>query len=84
MADALMESELGPCRRCGLCIQVCEAKAIVFKEGRARIVGRLCVGCSSCVHACPLNAEGLRSSLYNPLTGTMASERPATRSDGRG
>lgn len=61
--------EIGPCQACRRCIGVCDARAIVFVDGRARIDGRQCMGCAKCVRICPLTAEGLRSSLYSPFMG---------------
>lgn len=61
-------AEPGPCHLCRRCTEVCEAGAIAFREGKARILTSKCMGCARCVQVCPLTARGIRSSLYTPLS----------------
>jgi len=67
-APPVQAAEPGPCHLCRRCIEVCEVGAIVFMEGKARILISKCVGCARCVQVCPLTARGIRSSLYTPLS----------------
>ena len=49
--------EVDKCTGCRICIKVCPAKAIEFKEEEKKIriyVGR-CIFCSQCNDACPVN-----------------------------
>ncbi|KKN81320.1 hypothetical protein LCGC14_0320670 [marine sediment metagenome] len=48
------------CRKCGLCVQICEAKAITFSEEEGPIINRkLCRSDGLCVEACPGQAREL-------------------------
>ena len=40
------------CIACKGCIQVCPAKAIVLKDGKAFVDNARCIGCASCIAAC--------------------------------
>ncbi|MBP6491768.1 MAG: 4Fe-4S binding protein [Clostridia bacterium] len=44
------------CIHCGLCFQVCPAKAVNKKEGSYRIIKNDCLVCMNCSRKCPKNA----------------------------
>jgi len=46
----------GGCDGCGVCVEVCMARAIRLSEGRASIDPADCKGCGRCVEACPRGA----------------------------
>lgn len=45
------------CKKCGKCADVCKEKALVFVKGNYPIlIEEQCIGCSSCMIACPYGA----------------------------
>jgi len=44
------------CRGCVLCMKACPTKAIRVKNGKAVIIGQLCVDCGECFRVCPHKA----------------------------
>jgi len=40
------------CKGCTNCIKRCPAEAIRVRNGKARIIDRLCIDCGECIRAC--------------------------------
>lgn len=55
------------CTACGACIKACAHDAIVFEEGKARIIDDKCVGCSRCISACPEKAIRIQWNESAPM-----------------
>ena len=47
------------CDRCGTCISVCPANALLLLCDKLVIDDALCSGCATCVKICPFAALGL-------------------------
>jgi pyruvate formate lyase activating enzyme len=47
------------CDRCGTCISVCSANAILLLAESLEIDAALCTGCGACVKICPFGALSL-------------------------
>ncbi len=56
-------TETATCRDCYKCVRECPVKAIRVAEGRASVVGELCVLCGHCVEVCPVGAKKVRSDV---------------------
>lgn len=62
MTKQVQHSSLKPramtdkCTACGCCIAICPVRAISFKDERAFIDEKICVGCGECLCACKFNA----------------------------
>jgi electron transport complex protein RnfB len=54
---AVIEPE--SCNSCGICIDRCQVKAIVEKDGVAVVQLDKCIGCGLCVTGCPVQAAQL-------------------------
>jgi uncharacterized protein len=58
----IMHSSVGPrirldqCKGCGLCLEICPAKAITLSEKKAVIRAEACIGCGECIVMCRENA----------------------------
>lgn len=53
-ADGEGKPQIITCTQCNVCIKVCPVSAIVRDEdGIVRIIDEKCIGCYSCVTACP-------------------------------
>lgn len=46
------------CRHCvnAPCVNSCPTGALVYERGTVQLVGEMCIGCQSCVLACPFGA----------------------------
>ena len=56
------------CVGCGLCYDVCPAKAIKKRENCSYIDNSRCIGCMSCIEICPRTAVSVtKSLLYDQL-----------------
>lgn len=51
------------CTQCSACLQVCEAKAIAFKDGKASIIAESCLYCGLCVAVCVKGAKEFTKNL---------------------
>lgn len=51
------------CIGCRMCAKVCEAEAITFEGGCARIQAEKCVGCGKCASACKLGVIRMQSQV---------------------
>jgi MinD superfamily P-loop ATPase len=53
--------ELAKCDRCGICVSVCKADALLAVEGEPpRLIPFLCEGCGACAVVCPRSAITIR------------------------
>ena len=55
------------------CVRVCPTNALVYREGTVQIVAERCIGCQSCVLACPFGAmqvvtKPIKQANLGPLT----------------
>jgi len=50
------EIDLGFCKLCGRCQEVCVYNALAVLRDRVLVFEQLCHGCGACVHLCPVNA----------------------------
>lgn len=51
------------CTQCSACLQVCETKAIAFKDGKATIIAESCLYCGLCVAVCAKGAKEFTKNL---------------------
>ena len=56
-------SEDNECQDCYKCIRECPVKAIKVENGRAKVVGELCIACGHCVSVCPAGAKRVRNDV---------------------
>jgi Pyruvate/2-oxoacid:ferredoxin oxidoreductase delta subunit len=55
------------CNGCVVCMKACPTRAIRIKDGRAYIIGQLCVDCGECIRVCPREAVEPVVSTYRDL-----------------
>lgn len=66
----------GRCLRCGICVEVCPAKAIRPSPGASPVTDRAkCVTCGRCVHACPAGARVLLGKTQSVAEVLVSVER---------
>ena len=53
------------CDRCGTCIGVCPANALMLLSGPVIVDKSLCTGCGTCVKICPFGALSLAGKHEN-------------------
>jgi len=61
------------CNSCGLCVQVCPARAISTTEKGVTINSISCIGCGICVPRCPSEAIDLKHCTNDQLTAQIKS-----------
>jgi heterodisulfide reductase subunit A len=59
------------CNGCGVCVQICPAKAISMADGKAKIDPFQCNGCGACVPVCPKEAIDFRNSTTKQVLATL-------------
>jgi len=55
------------CIGCGLCVEVCPAKTLSMRDGKALVTGAYSMGCGHCESVCPVNAIRVEA-LEHPFT----------------
>lgn len=60
------------CDRCGTCIAVCPANALLLLSGPVVVNRDRCTGCGTCVKICPFGAL----TLAGGPEGALGNERP--------
>jgi anaerobic sulfite reductase subunit C len=66
----------GLCTECGECVEVCQEKAILLKDGMPRIDESKCVFCGQCIRLCPTGALEECRSGYRILVGGKLGRHP--------
>ena len=59
--DKTYAIDLDFCKGCGMCAEICPAKAIVMKKGKAVIDRGDCIRCFCCQEFCPKEAIAARN-----------------------
>jgi Pyruvate/2-oxoacid:ferredoxin oxidoreductase delta subunit len=60
------------CDSCGVCAELCMARAIIITSEGARINDSLCKGCGRCVSVCPRGAVAMRlERIADPESGLL-------------
>lgn len=62
------------CNQCGQCAQVCPVEAIHLENGAYKIHEDECIGCMTCVDACPLGVMFIHKSMSTPIKCTLCGE----------
>ncbi|MDR3410332.1 MAG: 4Fe-4S dicluster domain-containing protein [Formivibrio sp.] len=65
------------CRHCddAPCAKACPVNAIVFSHDSVQVMQELCLGCKTCVVACPYGAMNIVQVPAEPMPGTFVSHR---------
>jgi iron only hydrogenase large subunit-like protein len=58
---------LDRCKGCVHCLTACPTKAIRIRDGKATIMGELCIDCGECVRFCPEDAVESRTTSFSDL-----------------
>ena len=69
------------CRQCddAPCVRACPSNAIVYGDDSVQVIQSRCVGCKTCVVACPFGAMNVVTVAEEPKPGQVyASQRPHT------
>ncbi|MFP4417675.1 MAG: [Fe-Fe] hydrogenase large subunit C-terminal domain-containing protein [Chitinivibrionales bacterium] len=56
-------TESAECQDCYKCLRQCPVKAIQVQDGHAAIVHQRCIGCGTCVEACPAGSKRIRNDI---------------------
>ncbi len=65
------------CRHCddAPCAKACPANAIIFSHDSIQVLQERCLGCKTCVAACPYGAMTMVQIPAEPMPGTFLSHR---------
>ncbi|NYT01647.1 MAG: DUF362 domain-containing protein [Methanosarcinales archaeon] len=63
------------CTGCGICSQVCPARAAEVAGGKARVDYSRCIRCYCCQEMCPARAIDLRRCLWGRMVARVSRER---------
>lgn len=61
------------CRQCenAPCVNVCPTAALVYRAGTVQLIAERCIGCQTCVVACPFGAMDMISVPVQQIKGPM-------------
>ncbi|MGF1728034.1 4Fe-4S dicluster domain-containing protein [Photobacterium kasasachensis] len=70
------------CRQCddAPCAQVCPNNAIVLEDGHVKVVQSRCIGCKTCVIACPYGAMNVVTKMVEDTKGSGLFKRQVPES----
>lgn len=70
------------CRQCNdaPCAQVCPNNAIVLEDGYVKVIQSRCIGCKTCVIACPYGAMNVVTTMVEESKGGSLFNRMAPKS----
>lgn len=65
------------CRQCddAACVKACPANAIIFTDDTVQVLQEKCLGCKTCVAACPYGAMNIVQVPAEPMPGNFVSHR---------
>lgn len=65
------------CRHCkdAACVKACSNQALVFRDGTVQILRERCMGCQSCVVACPYDSMKMIKLEAEPQPGCFSTYR---------
>lgn len=70
--SALKPTIEGPCTLCGLCVDICPAKALSIRNDTLARDNALCIACAACITACPTGAQAFRGPQYEAFGAKFA------------
>ncbi|MHC1591362.1 MAG: hydrogenase iron-sulfur subunit [Candidatus Helarchaeales archaeon] len=59
------------CRKCKLCINLCDSNAIEFKDGKIVVNEAACIGCGVCAAGCPSGALSQPGYTFNQIMANL-------------
>ncbi|HIF9074497.1 TPA: 4Fe-4S dicluster domain-containing protein [Photobacterium damselae] len=70
------------CRQCddAPCAQVCPNNAIVLEDGFVKVIQSRCIGCKTCVIACPYGAMNVVTKMVEETKGSALFKRQVLQS----
>lgn len=70
------------CRQCddAPCAQVCPNNAIVLEDGFVKVIQSRCIGCKTCVIACPYGAMNVVTKMVEETKGSALFKRQVPQS----
>ncbi|HIF9375585.1 TPA: 4Fe-4S dicluster domain-containing protein [Photobacterium damselae] len=70
------------CRQCddAPCAQVCPNNAIVLEDGSVKVIQSRCIGCKTCVIACPYGAMNVVTKMVEETKGSALFKRQVPQS----
>lgn len=65
------------CRHCenAPCVNSCPTGALVYRAGTVQLVAERCIGCQTCVIACPFGAMDMAAVPVKPVSGTLSARK---------
>lgn len=65
------------CRHCenAPCVNSCPTGALVYRAGTVQLVAERCIGCQTCVIACPFGAMDMAVVEVKPVSGTLSARK---------
>ncbi|MEA5097982.1 MAG: 4Fe-4S dicluster domain-containing protein [Burkholderiaceae bacterium] len=65
------------CRQCenAPCVNSCPTKALVYRAGTVQLLEDRCIGCQTCVIACPFGAMSMADTPVKTVSGPLMSRK---------